>query len=161
MRIYFSFQLFKWSSVTWNMVGRIKMTQEYVVLNKGRRGLTWSWLTCSWSACCAFAAIWDAWRSFVEHRCFSPSISSAQYLCLSSNSWQVSVSFSSKLTCCKVKGLITKECSFSSWLRAHAGFYFLLTSTFCSRDSSVPAAPVVHFLSPAAFVPSVQSVTHL
>lgn len=63
---------------------------------------TWSCLTCSWRACWVLAAICDACRNLVEHRCFSPSISSAQYLCLSSNSWQVSASFSSKLTCCMV-----------------------------------------------------------
>lgn len=74
-----------------------------VVGMKRGGGLTWSCLTCSWSACWVFTAIWDTCRNFVEHRCFSPSISSAQYLCLSPNSWQVSTSFSSKLTYCMVK----------------------------------------------------------
>lgn len=84
------------------------LVTEFIFKKRGD-GLTWSWLTWSWSACWVFAAIWDTCRSFVEHRCFSPSISSAQYLCLVSNSWQVSASFSSKLTCCNMKKQAKKD----------------------------------------------------
>ena len=79
-------------------------------LEGGLWGLTWSCLTCSWRACWVLAAICDTCRSFVEHRCLSPSISSAQCLCLSSNSWQVSSSFSSKLTCGKGEDISVRIC---------------------------------------------------
>lgn len=96
------------------------------MVQKNKGELTWSCLTCSWSACWVLAAICDACRSLVEHRCFSPSISSVQYLCLSSNSWQVSASFSSKLTCCMVN---TAQQKLTSLL-----FSITTTSTTTSSD---------------------------
>lgn len=115
----------------------------------GGATLTWSCLTCSWSVCWAFAAICEASRNLVEHLCFRPSISSVQYRCRSPNSWQVSASLSSKLTCgiCQHSLVRTDVLLMRRWLKNGENF-------------SPPVAPVVQSLAPAAFAPGAQSATH-
>lgn len=112
----------------------------------GQRGdvggatLTWSCRTCSWSACWALAAIREASRNLVEHLCFRPSISSAQYRCLSSNSWQVSASLSSKLTCgiCQHSPVRTAVLLMRRWLRNGGKPFFTCSScSSVSRSSSL------------------------
>lgn len=131
IRYFFIF----WVNWRCSIINELVMTDQTIIIKKWT--LTWSWLTWSCRAWWDFAAICETCCSFVEQCCFRPSISSAQYLCLSSNSWQVSASFSSKLTCWKVQ---VSEV----YVNVSIEFFFLFLVSFamlqfntCSSCSSV------------------------